>query len=409
MILTNCRLIPELCEGFEEERADIRVEGKKIAEILPAGGTYTGEEVYDMAGKTVLPGLFNCHEHLYFAKNKFDFLHSFTPYEHLSHSINYGQQLLSYGFTTVKDCGSINDTATQLRDLVKEGVVQGPNILSSGPSFSPFFENQKLLDIYSSVDIEGHRTPVTSVDMIKAAVEERFAKGADFIKLCGSSAKKKIKKPEDALGQCLFSLEEVQAFVDNCARLGSYVTMHSTCAESHEIAIEAGVHTLDHGIYLSQENVDKMKAKGVTNLVPTLAVSYVGFKEGWPTYDVCHPGAGNGMRMAHDAGICVGFGTDDFQKDFLKFPAVEWVARSEFGISNLDLLKQATINSAKICLCDKKYGSIKVGKIADLAVIDGNPDEDLLVFNNPCAFVFKNGKLVARDGIVYSTGVNYKF
>lgn len=410
MILKNCRLIPELCEGFEEERADIRVEGKKIAEILPAGGTYTGEEVYDMKGKTVLPGLFNCHEHLYFAKNNFDYLHSFTPWDHLAHSINYGQHLLSHGFTTVKDCGSINDTATHLRDLVKEGVVQGPNIIACGFSFSPRFENDKLLDIYSSVDIEGHAMPVTGVDMIKGAVEDRLAKGADFIKLCGTSSKKKVKKAEDALGQCLFKPEEVQAFVDEAERLGSYVTMHSTCVESHEMAIEAGVHTLDHGIYLNQDNVDAILAKDKkTNLVPTLAVSYVGFQKGWPTYDVCHPGAGNGMRMAHDAGVCIGFGTDDFQKDFLKMPAVEWVARSEFGISNLDLLKQATINSAKICLCDKKYGSIKVGKIADFAVIDGNPDEDLLVFNNPCAFVFKNGQLVARDGVVYSTGVKYKY
>ena len=65
MILTNCRLIPELCEGFQEERADIRIEGDSIAEILPAGGHYTGEDVIDCTGKTVLPGLFNIHVHLF--------------------------------------------------------------------------------------------------------------------------------------------------------------------------------------------------------------------------------------------------------------------------------------------------------------------------------------------------------
>jgi imidazolonepropionase-like amidohydrolase len=144
-------------------------------------------------------------------------------------------------------------------------------------------------------------------------------------------------------------------------------------------------------------------------MVPTLAVSYVGFKQGWPTYDKCHPGAGNAMRMAQDAGVCVGFGTDDFQKDFLKMPAVEWIARSEFGVSNIDLLKQATINSAKICKCEKKYGTIKVGKTADLAIFDGKPDEDLMVFNAPAAYVLKNGKIVAENGVVRTANCKYKF
>ena len=151
---------------------------------------------------------------------------------------------------------------------------------------------------------------------------------------------------------------------------------------------------------VNAEGVNQVASEKQINLVPTLAVSYVGFKQGWPTYDRCHPGAGNAMRNAHDAGVLVGFGTDDFQKDFGKMPAVEWVARSEFGVSNLDLLKQATINSAKICKCDKKYGTIKVGKVADFAIFDGDPLTDLMVFNAPAAFVFKNGQVVAQNGVV---------
>lgn len=404
MILKNCRLIPELCEGFEQEMADIRLDKKKIAEILPANGSYTGEEVIDMEGKTVLPGLFNCHEHLYFEKNNFPHLQTFQPFDHVVKSINYAQMLLSYGYTTVKDCGSIDNTAIKLRDAINAGIIEGPNLLASGPSFSPRFENDKLLDIYSSVQ----GCPVTGMDMIKGAVENQLAEGADFIKLCGTSAKKTVKRAEDALGQCLFKPEEVKEFVKEAERLGSYVTMHSTAVECHEMVIDAGCHTLDHGIYLNQDNVDAIVKNGFkTNLVPTLAVSYVGFKGGWPTYDVCHPGAGNGMKMAHDAGVLIGWGTDDFQKDFKKMPSVEWVARSEFGISNLDLLKQATINSAKICKMEKKRGSIKVGKTADLAVFDGKPDEDLNVFNSPCAYVFKNGQVVAREGIVHTAEVKY--
>lgn len=400
MILKNCRLIPELCEGTELQTADIRIDGKKIAEILPAGGEYEeGEEVLDLNGATVLPGLFNCHEHLYFTKNSFPYLHDFSDIDHMMHSINYGHELLAYGYTFVKDCGSIHDTAIKLRDAVKAGLVEGPEIIACGPSNSPHFPDEGLLDIYTSTAVENH--PVTGVEMIRNQVCMLLSRGADFIKLCGSSRKSEMKKPQDLLGQPLFTLEEVQAFVDWADYYGSYVTMHSTCIESHDMAIEAGVWTIDHDIYMTQEQIDRIVELGNrTNLVPTLAVSYVGYKQGWPTYDVCHPGAGNAMKMAHDAGVLVGFGTDDFQKDFTKMPAVEWIARSEFGLSNIDLLKQATINSAKICKCEKKRGTIKPGKLADLAIFDGKPDEDLMVFNAPAAYVFRNGKLVADHGTV---------
>lgn len=405
MILKNCRLVPELCEGFEEEMADIRLDGKKIAEILPAGGDYAGEEVLDLQGKTVLPGLFNCHEHLYFAKNSFDYLHKFSAADHIFHSINYGHMLLSYGYTTVKDCGSIDDTAMKVRDAVNAGLIEGPNLLACGPSNSPEFPNQSLLDIYTPC--EGN--PVTGTDMIRGQVCNLLSRGADFIKLCTTSSKATVKKAEDALGQFLFTDEEVLEFNKWATKYGSYVTAHSTAVESHDAVIAAECWTLDHCIYMTQEQVDEIVKRGCkTNLVPTLAVSYVGYKQGWPTYDICHPGAGNALRMAHDAGVLVGFGTDDFQKDFGKMPAVEWVARSEFGISNIDLLKQATINSAKICKMEKKRGSIKVGKLADLAIFDGKPDEDLMVFNEPAAYVFRNGKLVAERGIVYGGNVKTK-
>jgi len=404
MILKNCQLIPGLCEEFQEEMADIRIEKKKIAEILPAGGTYAGEKIIDCAGKTVIPGMFNCHEHLYWEKNSFQLLHTYSDFDHVVRSINYGNMLMSYGYTTVKDCGSIHNTAIKLRDAINAGIVAGPNILACGPSMSPHFPDENLLDIYSSCDSEGN--PINGISDIKGAVRRQLALGADFIKICTTTRKLDVKRAEDALGRFLYYPEEVMEFSKAARKEGSYITAHSTCVESHEAVIEAECHTLDHGIYLNQENVDQIVKHGFkTALVPTLAASYVGYKENWPTYDVCHPGAGNGMRMAHDAGVLVGFGTDDFQKDFKKMPAVEWVARSEFGISNLDLLKQATINSAKICGVDKKKGTIKVGKVADLCVIDGRPDEDLTVFNKPCSYVMKNGNIVACDGVVSNSEV----
>lgn len=100
MILKNCRLIPELCEGFQGEMADIRIEGNAIAEILPADGSYAGEEVIDCTGKTVLPGLFNLHNH--FAFNTMDWAKirgGQTEFEHTMNAVRFMNKLLAHGFT----------------------------------------------------------------------------------------------------------------------------------------------------------------------------------------------------------------------------------------------------------------------------------------------------------------------
>ena len=276
--------------------------------------------------------------------------------------------------------------------------------LACGTIFTPSFAGQAYIPFYSSS--ERHGDPVRGVDDIQPKVRARVAQGADFIKLTTTSNKATIKQSVDQVGKFLYTPEEIKAFRAACDKEEVPLACHSTCPESHDAVIEAEANTLEHGLYMTQENVDKIVAKGFkTAYIPTLAVSYVGFKQGWPTYDDTHNGAGNAVRMCHDAGVLVGFGTDDFQKDFRKFPAVEFVARSEFGLSNLDIIKQATINSAKAMKLDKKKGTIKVGKIPDLAVFDGRPDEDLMAFNEKAAYVIKDGNVVVEHGVVRNAGL----
>ena len=95
----------------------------------------------------------------------------------------------------------------------------------------------------------------------------------------------------------------------------------------------------------------------------------------------------------------MGWGTDASEYMFASAPSMEWTARSRvWGLSNIELLKQATINSARINKTDDLRGSIKIGKRADFAIVDGKPDKDLTVFDKPCAWVIKDGKVVAKEG-----------
>lgn len=127
MILRNCRVIPELCEGFHEERVDIRIGGKLISDILPAGGKYTGEETIDCSGKTVLPGLFNLHTHLMF--NYDNITRDPSPEMCMLVAIRHMNTLLSYGYTSIRDCGSPYGVIFKLRDEINKGNIIGPDIM----------------------------------------------------------------------------------------------------------------------------------------------------------------------------------------------------------------------------------------------------------------------------------------
>lgn len=116
--------------------------------------------------------------------------------------------------------------------------------------------------------------------------------------------------------------------------------------------------------------------------------------------DFCKEQCG-GLRLAYDSGALIGWGTDATEESFMVDTAMEFTAREKtWGIPRVEILKQATINSAKIMKTDTERGTIKVGKIADFAIVDGNPLDDLNVFGKPCAYVIKDGVVVAERGMV---------
>ena len=112
----------------------------------------------------------------------------------------------------------------------------------------------------------------------------------------------------------------------------------------------------------------------------------------------CHTAfvaAKTGIRKASQAGVLVGWGTDQTMQELLDMPGREFIARTHMGLSNVELLKQATINSAKIVGQDDQKGTVKVGKVADLIIIDGDPVADISRMNCEPVYVLKNGNIVS--------------
>lgn len=388
MILKNCRLVLDLCEGVENELADIRIEGDTIAEIFPAGGNYEGEEYIDCSGKTVLPGLFNLHVHLWANQIDSNVLLLQTEYGFIEDSASYMNTLLAYGYTSLRDVGGPYNIGINLRNSINAGKRIGPNIKTSGLVLSPNITRGFPFPCFSSL----YGRPINNLDQIRSETRYELAENqADFIKVIGSAMVTNDKGEFESV----FFPEEL-AELQKMAKLhGKYLAVHALSPEAFDAALECGAHTIEHAFEMTEENLQKLIAtEGKTKIVGTLSCcAFYGdefiYKEN------------KGLILVREAGIMIGFGTDTGKELFLEAPEKEFTLRSSvLGYSNIDILKQATIYSADINMTSDTRGSIKVGKKADFAIIDGKPDEDLTLFAQPCAYVLKDGQVVAKNGYI---------
>lgn len=388
MILTNCRLVPALCEGFQEETADLRIEGDSIAEILPAGGSYTGEEVIDCSKKTVLPGLHNLHIHLwFFTFNNEQLTYADNEYDMTMHSFHYMNTLLAYGYTSLREVGGPYNVAIKMKNNINAGMMTGPRIKASGYILTPHQFCPANLHCHS----DKYGLAVNSPMQAREIARRQLVEGADFIKILGSSV-----TGLDRDDSCLFYPDELDALEEVARREKTYISVHTNTKESILTAVERENFSIEHGNMMDQECIDAFVKHGFkSNLVTTAHVSWL-----FGGDDLVK--LSNGMHKdAAEAGVLIGWGTDAMEDIFLAEPGAEFRLREKvIGFDKIDVLKQATINSAVINGDGDLVGTIKVGKKADLAIFDGKPDEDFDIFNRPCAYVIKDGVLVADHGMV---------
>lgn len=392
MILRNCRLIPELTEGYAGQYADLVIEGKKIIGIYPAG-EYQAEDdsEIDLQNMTVLPGFFDLHAHLMFYDQDYNASMLRSQNKYLIDSIAHAKSYLRQGYTTVRDCGCDFYASVAVRDAVEAGIVQGCRVITSGKILSPTTKgNSSFGTLYKEID---------SADKMQEAARYEMAQGVDFIKYMVTGA---VLNEGGVPGAMISTPEEIAALTKAADSLGTYVAAHCHGTEGIYQAIKNGVHTIEHASYIDKRCIDLILEMGnKTAIIPTLAIAYTlqnelfegGVAPGFvakakDAYEHMLSGA----KMAEEAGISVGWGTDLDMEFMEKYPGLEFMARKNIGLDNVTLLKQATINSAKIAKIDNLCGSIKVGKYADLAIFDGNPDEDIDVLQKLPAFVFKEGK-----------------
>ena len=390
--LKNCRLIPELTEDYDDVMADILLDGKVIREINAPGTGTKGETVMDLEGKTVMPGLFDLHMHFNFDTVNVYELRAQGESQALLNGISYGYQYLRNGYTTVRDCGCMYYLGVYLRDAYASGLLMGPRVITAGACNSPSaMGNSAFGSVYKEFNGPHEAWEVARTDI---------AAGADFVKYMVTGAV--MNKGGDP-GAMICTREELHVLSDVAKSLNTYVAAHCHGKEGIMACAEEEIGTIEHASYIDDECIEALLAHGnVTAVIPTLSVAYSMARNitgNTPDFmrerslDVMENIRQN-MAKAYRAGVRMGWGSDADRDTFSLQPGLEFKARREFmDLSNVELLRQATIDSARIVHLDSQVGTVKVGKLADLICVDGNPDQDISAMYRLPAYVWKEGKL----------------
>lgn len=391
LMLKNCAFVPFLTEDFDGACGDVLVKDGIIEKILPCGSEVPeGAEVMDLAGKTLLPGLIDLHVHLFYQTVSDVMTGNAIPAPVIAlNAYRYAEELLKDGYTTVRDVGDLHcRAALHVKKMIEAGKMTGPRITTSGPIISSNWTSLDSLDIYAC-----------GSDGFRDAVRKNFANGSDFIKLYGSGS---LLMPSNEPGYPILESDEIEAAVLIARRNSSYVSVHAHGPTAVDMCVRAGVHTIEHASMITE---DTLKYIDDNHLDTALVYTMFAIDE-----ILEEPDTYNGQRMHALIGritdslknaynnhrnILIGWGTDVGFELYRTDPMREFRLRKEMlGMTNEDILKQATINSARIIRQDDRIGSLKAGKYADFVVVDGDPVADLSVMYKVPAHVIKGGTVI---------------
>lgn len=371
------------------------------ADLSPAADPAHPITRVDLQGHTLCPGFFDCHVHFALPGTAGSVLeHALKPpsYEQFR-LIERLRVTLHNGVTTARDLMGVDPG---VRDAVADGLIDGPRLLVainmlSQTSGHADFHLPSGLDLGPLI---GARL-VDSVDAARTSARELIRQGADVIKVASSGG---VSSPNDDPSWLGMRRDMIAAIVEEGQNYGGRpVAAHAIGYPGIRAAVEAGVHSIEHGYELDDELRHQMVAQG-TFLVPTLletmtpvTASPQGAKKSakWHAmaHDSIHASAAAGIRIAvgTDAGLSPDHGTNLKELGLLvRFG----------GLTPMQAIVAGTLTSAQLCGVADKLGTVAADKIADLVVIRGDPLDDIDAVGDPdnILLVLKEGKPVGNRG-----------
>jgi len=379
------------------ENAAVAIRDGKIVYAGPASGWSGSDEAIalELQGQFVLPGLIDAHVHLA-GSGEVDSQFRAEDGAMALKILSNAQKNLAAGITTVRDLGGWNELEFVVREWIQRGEFAGPRLCLAGRFISI---TEAGADYY-----EGMYRVADGVDEIRKAVREQVKHGADLIKIGVTGA---VLVEHGVPGATHFNEDEIRALVEEAGKFGRRVAAHAHGADGIRKALQAGVHTIEHGTYLYQDpgSIQWMAQHGIT-LVPTLKV-------GWdiiqandltiPKWILEKNKATQGeaelsLKRAYEAGVPIAMGSDvgtPLNVHGENGLEIYWMGQA--GLSAMDALCAATGNAARALGWESWLGTLEPGKVADLIVLDSNPLDNLRVLaqKEHLQFVMKDGRIVA--------------
>jgi imidazolonepropionase-like amidohydrolase len=400
-LFTHARVLDPGSASLAPDTA-VLVEDERITGVGTNVAAPEGARVIDLQGKTLMPGLVDCHVHVTAATAHLGQIEEWSPTYLAAHASVLARDMLQRGFTTVRDAGGADFGFARAID---EGLFEGPRVIFGGRALSQTGghgdnRGRGRTALERGYSYTGISTVCDGVAAVRQAVREEIKRGAAHIKLMLSGG---VASPTDRVDSTQFSTDEIRAAVEEAEAANIYVLGHAYTARAINRGLECGVRTIEHGNLMDASTPPlflKYQAFYVPTLVTYSAMAEQGREFGLPedsyrkVFDVLDAGL-RALEMAHRAGVSIAYGTDllgGMQVHQLR----EFEIRAQVQ-SPAEIIRSATVVGARVVRLDGQVGCVSPGAYADLLVVDGNPLDDIGVMTRPDQHL----ELVMKAGRIY--------
>jgi len=373
LALTHANLI----DGTSPEaRRDVTVlvRGTRIESVtLGSVALPAGANVLDLQGRWLLPGFVDAHSHL--------------------RDLASGRRAVEFGTTTVRVMGGPHLADVGMRELHHAGLTDIPEVVAAGYQIRPDLAEAYEAFFLDFPNMSGLMSGVRGSDNLRHVVRLLAERHVNLIKIF---ATERAGTPQTDPLKRTFTDEELTAVVDEARKVGLSVAAHAHSDEAARAAVLAGVHSIEHGTYLSDETLALMKSRG-TYFVPTIS-----FWDGMSKSDdpirqlrarTMQPRVRAAVAHAWKMGIKIAAGTDDGYNANSHRVSDEVAELVLSGMPPMEAIKAATSVSAECLEVEKRIGTIKPGKVADFIAVDGDPLANVAALRD-LVLVIHDGRVV---------------
>ncbi|HTS07450.1 MAG TPA: amidohydrolase family protein [Candidatus Eisenbacteria bacterium] len=390
-IVIRAGILIDPATGAVAKNQVILVKDKKIQAVGAGVSIPKDAQIIDLSSQWVMPGIMDAHTHVtqsvkYFHELDHNYLAESTGLRALK-GLRIAQTLLNAGVTTVRDVGNdANFAAVDLRKAIDAGWFVGPTVQTAGKIIAPYGGQSSGIPPEIGPFWRFEYYDADSPDEIRKAIRENIFYGADLIKLVADNS------------DYHYSVEEVRAAVEEAHHANRPVAVHVLGGEAADNVIAAGVDSIEHGFYLTDDQLRRMKEKGIVLSSTDFPTSHF---EGGEFNHAQEIGVAiiDRLRRAHKVGVKIGFSTDivtDYKDEDRAQMTWDYLAVwRAAGVPNAEVLKSMTTINAELLRIQKDRGAIAKGLFADIIAMPSSPLDDTESLRK-VDFVMKNGTVVRK-------------